>query len=228
MESDHDGLASLTLGTDWFGRVQETAHAFVPFITSKGPELLAHVESSLNSPATVRRLWAEIKPALKAELLATKLDSALARETRLLSVITGDTISKLIADFLCGAYSDLRQNDRSTYPDLYFVTRDYSMLPRRARGQAIGPAIRGTRPTSVPDGVEIKSNNGARIRVDCHHPHQGLHLALTYTNEAGVWKVLGLYLAYLAKSDYKRAHRNTTATTEKFSFGHTTFISVFE
>jgi hypothetical protein len=35
-----------------------------------------------------------------------------------------------------------------------------------------------------------------------------------------------VYLAYLSKADYTRAERNTTATTEKFSFGHAPFISV--
>jgi hypothetical protein len=35
-----------------------------------------------------------------------------------------------------------------------------------------------------------------------------------------------VYLAYLSKANYKRAERNTTATTDKFSFGHTPFISV--
>ena len=154
------------------------------------------------------------------------MDAALDQERQLLAVITGDTVSKLIADFLCEEHPNLAQNNRSTYPDLYFSTSDYSSLPRRARGLAVGPALRGGRPTSVPDGIEIKSNRGTRIRVDSHHDHQGLHLALTFDYEGDGWRTHDLYLAYLSKADYTRAARHTTATTEKFSFGHAPFISV--
>ncbi|MEK7834089.1 MAG: hypothetical protein AAB401_23580, partial [Acidobacteriota bacterium] len=93
------------------------------------------------------------------------------------------------------------------------------------RGNAVGPALRGGNPTSVPDGIEIKSQRGRRIRVDCHHDHQGIHLVMTFDKENEIWSVLDVYVAYLAKSNYARATRNTTATTEKFSFSHATFIS---
>jgi hypothetical protein len=154
------------------------------------------------------------------------MDDALKREGGLFSLITGDTVSKLIADFLCEKYQDLAQNNRSTYPDLYFSTADYSKLPKRTRHLAVGPALRGDKPTSVPDGIEIKSNKGARIRVDSHHDHQGLHLALTFEKRGDKYRALDLYLAYLSKADYTRATRRTTATTDKFSFGHAPFISV--
>jgi len=189
-------------------------------------DLMRHVESSLNSPAVVREIWGRVKEGLKDKQLIAEMDNALEREQTLLSVITGETVSKLIADFLCGRYGELAQNNRSTYPDLYLKTADYSRLPKRKRGLAEGPALRGGRPTSVPDGIEIKSNSGQRIRVDCHHDHQGLHLVLTFDRDGRRWKAHDVYLAYLSKADYKRAERNTTATTEKFSFGHAPFISV--
>ncbi len=226
IERDQNELARLAPSLDWVKRVQWTADTFVPRIVASAEPLLRHVELSLNSPTIVRGIWREIKERLKDERLITDMDYALEQEARLLSVITGDTVSKLIADFLCERYPDLAQNNRSTYPDLYFSTADYSSLPRRTRGLAIGPALRGGRPTSVPDGIEIKSNRGTRIRVDSHHDHQGLHLALTFDYERDKWRAHDLYLAYLAKADYKRAERNTTATTEKFSFGHAPFISV--
>jgi hypothetical protein len=187
---------------------------------------MRHVESSLNSPAVVRAIWGRVKEGAGDAQLIAEMDDALEREQTLLSVITGETVSKLIADFLCGRYRDLEQNNRSTYPDLYPKAADYSRLPKRTRGLAEGPALRGGRPTSVPDGIEIKSNRGPRIRVDCHHDHQGLHLALTFERDVDRWTVHDVYLAYLSKADYKRAERNTTATTDKFSFGHAPFISV--
>ncbi len=226
IERDQNELARLVPSLDWVERVRRTTDTVVPRIISSAERLLRHVELSLNSPAIVRAIWLEVRERLKDERLITEMDNALEQEARLLSVITGDTVSNLIADFLCELYPDLAQNNRSTYPDLYFSTADYSSLPKRKRGLAVGPALRGERPTSVPDGIEIKSNRGTRIRVDSHHDHQGLHLALTFDYEEDRWRAHDLYLAYLAKADYKRAERNTTATTEKFSFGHAPFISV--
>lgn len=210
----------------WPERIRRTAETYVPRIVEAAKDLMRHVESSLNSPAVVREIWGRVKDGLNDDQLIAEMEDALKREQTLLSVITGETVSKLIADFLCGRYEELAQNNRSTYPDLYLKTADYSQLPKRKRGLAEGPAVKGDRPTSVPDGIEIKSNSGLRIRVDCHHDHQGLHLVLTFDRDRGRWTVHDVYLAYLSKSDYKRAERNTTATTDKFSFGHAPFISV--
>ncbi|GEM_PF-248360 len=218
-------LLKLSPRLGWTERVRHTAETFVPRIVASATDLMRHIESSLNSPLVVRAIWDRVKGRVNNKPLIEKMDNALEREQALLSVITGETISKLIADFLCERNQELAQNNRSTYPDLYSQTAEYSQLPKRKRGLAEGPALRGGSPTSVPDGIEIKSNRGQRIRVDCHHDHQGLHLALTFDYEVQ-WKVYDVYLAYLSKADYKRAERNTTATTDKFSFGQAPFISV--
>lgn len=226
IERDQGELLKLDPRIGWPERVRETAEAHVPGIVASARDLMRHVETSLNSPAVVRMVWERVKEGVEDAQLIAEMDDALEREQMLLSVITGETVSKLIADFLCGRYRELAQNNRSTYPDLYSNAADYSRLPRRTRGLAAGPAVRGGRPTSVPDGIEIKSNRGARIRVDCHHDHQGLHLAFTFDRTGELWTAHDVYLAYLSKADYKRAERNTTATTDKFSFGHAPFISV--
>ena len=226
IKCDESGLLELEPRVGWPERVCAMAESYVPHLVASAAGLMRHVESSLNSPANVRELWERVKEVIDDDELAAEMDFALGREQALLSVITGETVSKLIADFLCGRFSELAQNDRSTYPDLYSRTADYSRLPKRTRGLAEGPALRGGRPTSVPDGIEIKSNRGLRIRVDCHHDHQGLHLALTFDHDGARWRVHDVYLAYLSKADYTRARRNTTATTDKFSFGHAPFISV--
>lgn len=182
---DEGGLSRLEPRLGWPERVRETAETYVPHVVETAGDLMRHVESSLNSPAVVRAVWERVKEQLDDARLVAEMEDALGREQTLLSVITGETVSKLIADFLCGRYRELEQNTRSTYPDLYPLTADYSRLPRRTRGLAEGPALRGGRPTSVPDGIEIKSNRGPRIRVDCHHDHQGLHLALTFDRDGG-------------------------------------------
>jgi hypothetical protein len=226
IERDRANLSALEPNIGWSERVRRTAETYVPRIVESAGDLMRHVEASLNSPAAVRTVWGRVKASVKDKELVAEMDDALERERMLLSVIGGETVSKLIADFLCGRYGELAQNNRSTYPDLYLRTADYSGLPKRTRNLAEGPALRGGRPTSVPDGIEIKSNRGQKIRVDCHHDHQGLHLALTYVHDGGKWTVHDVYLAYLSKSDYTRAERNTTATTDKFSFGHAPFISL--
>lgn len=226
IERDEGELLRLNPQLGWPERVRQTAETFVPRIVTSARDLMIHVESSLNSPLVVRTNWQRIKEGLADESQVAEMDNALEREQTLLAVITGETVSKLIAGYLCGRNRELAQNNRSTYPDLYLQTVDYSQLPKRTRGLAEGPALRGGMPTSVPDGIEIKSNRGQRIRVDCHHDHQGLHLALTFDYDGARWQVYDIYLAYLSKADYKRAERNTTATTDKFSFGHAPFISV--
>jgi hypothetical protein len=229
IKRDRAALTALQPSVGWKERADQTAEKFVPVLVATADELIREVEQSLNSPRTVRVIWNKLKnqlPDQHFEQSVNAMDSALRQELELLLVITGETVSKLIADFLCRSFGNLGQNNRSTYPDLYFNDVDYSVLPTRSRGHAEGPARRGNNPTSVPDGIEIKSNKGARIRVDCHHDHQGLHLALTFSKENDGWRVYDVYLAYLSKFDYTRATRNTTATTEKFSFGHAPFISV--
>jgi hypothetical protein len=193
-ERDQDGLLKLEPHIGWLERVRATAETYVPRIVESASDLMGHVESSLNSPLVVREIWERVKQRVKDKRLVAEMDDALAREQMLLSVITGETVSKLIADFLCGRYQELAQNNRSTYPDLYLQAAHYSRVPRRTRGLAEGPALRGGRPTSVPDGIEIKSNRGPRIRVDCHHDHQGLHLALTFEQAGNRLKVHDVYL----------------------------------
>ncbi|MEP7336820.1 MAG: hypothetical protein ABI977_03680 [Acidobacteriota bacterium] len=232
IERDMAGLSIIEPNLGWKPRVEKVARQFIPRLVEIAPKLKQDVALVLNSPHIIRETWARVKNHLEAGKIPAEIKKSISVierelefEARLLSVITGETVSNLISDFLCREFPDLKKNNRSTYPDLYFASFDYSKLPFRKRGNAMGPALRGSNPTSVPDGIEIKSQRGRRIRVDCHHDHQGLHLVMTFNKENEVWSASDVYVAYLAKSDYARATRNTTATTEKFSFSHATFIS---
>lgn len=233
IERDTASLSALEPKLKWKQRIETGVKLFVPGLIELAPKLRQEVELTLNSPHNARATWSKIKEHLRQgripkeiEQHISLLDAELGLEARLLTVITGETVSNLISDFICHEFPDLHKNNRSTYPDLYFASFDYSHLPRRQSGNAIGPALRREHPTSVPDGIEIKSQRGKRIRVDCHHDHQGLHLAMTFDQAGERWRAYDVYLAYLSKSDYRRATRNTTATTEKFSFSHAPFISV--
>jgi hypothetical protein len=232
-QADTTGLKSLPYA-NWRERVGRSIRSFVPDLVSFGPDLIKEVQLTLNSPQLIREAWESLRDVLYLRGLIEDIKeetffitSELERESRLLAEITGETVSSLIADFLCRARPDFQKNNRSTYPDLYFNWADYSILPRRTAANPSGPALKGTAPTSVPDGVEIKSQRGKSIRVDCHHPHQGMHLVMTF-GKTTYWEVHNLFIAYLSKADYRRATRNTTATTEKFSFGQAPFISVID
>jgi hypothetical protein len=233
IKRDAESLAQLVPALPWQQRAETAARRFLSRLFAVAPGLIREVELTLNSPQIIRITWEQIKAALQAVPVteATKqqvavMDHELALEAKLLTVVTGEIVSHLMADFLCREVAGLQQNNRSTYPDLYFDEFDYSQLPPRRRGSALGPARKGLLPSSVPDGVEIKSQRGKRIRVDCHHNHQGLHLVLTFDQAGDRWQVFDLYVAYLTQADYRRATRNTTATTEKFSFSQAPFISV--
>lgn len=233
IKKDVEALSALEPGLNWNQRVEEALGLFMPRLIEIAPALLREVELILNSPQIIRAIWKKIKTDLQEVLLPKEthhhisvLDRELTFESQLLTVITGETVSSLIADYLCREIPSLKKNNRSTYPDLYFGHFDYRLLPRRSSGPASGPALKGSSPSSVPDGIEIKSQRGKRIRVDCHHNHQGLHLVMTFEQVQEVWVVFDLYVAYLTRTDYRRATRNTTANTEKFSFSQTPFISV--
>lgn len=233
VQVDTEELGSLPYA-NWRERVERNVRSFVPDLVSFAPELVKEVQLTLNSPKLIREAWDKVRIALSDKGVIEDLkeetsliSSELARESHLLAEITGETVSGLIADFLCHVRPDFQKNNRSTYPDLYFNWSDYSILPHRTAVNPSGPALKGTMPTSVPDGVEIKSQRGKSIRVDCHHPHQGMHLIMTF-GKANNWEVYDVYIGYLSRGDYRRATRNTTATTEKFSFGQAPFISVID
>lgn len=233
IENDAEALSQLAPALPWRQRIEAAARRFLPRLMALAPRLRRDIELTLNSPRIIRATWQQLKADLQAMPLAEEtqqrlalLDAELILESNLLTIITGETVSHLIADFLCREIAGIRQNNRSTYPDLYLAEFDYSLLPPRRRGHTIGPARKGEAPSSVPDGVELKSQRGKKIRVDCHHNHQGLHLVLTFDRVQEEWKTFDLYVAYLTQADYQRATRNTTATTEKFSFSHAPFISV--
>lgn len=233
IEGDTAALSQLTPRMPWKHRIDAVVKRVIPRLIEFAPTLIQEVELTLNSPQIIRAAWAQIKNSIESMPLTRTthqqlivMDRELNLEAKLLTVITGETVSHLIAEHMCSAIPGLRENNRSTYPDLYFQDFDYSLLSPRRRGYALGPARKGAFPTSVPDGIEIKSQRGKRIRVDCHHHHPGLHVVLTFDQVNGDWKAFDLSVAYLTQADYRRATRNTTATTEKFTFSQAPFISV--
>ena len=182
----------------------------------------------LNSPADVRDTWTRVKQEhdLRGEFVV-KMDHALQYENALLQELTGELVSIVISNYLIDSHPRklLASNGKSDYPDLYLNHYDYSALPKFSRkAKEYGAALKGGRPVKVPDGLEIKSCDG-QLRVDCHNPHAGLHLALVF-QDAGRVSVDDILVAFLTYDDYHHSGRNTEATTVKHSFNDAQFVSL--
>ena len=135
--------------------------------------------------------------------------------------VTGHLLARYPGRALAG-------NSKSDYPDLFIKTYDYSKLPARTRNdKEIGAAVRGKerKPVRVPDGLEIKtSRNNANI--DCHYPHVGLHLMLSFITTGERVAVDDVLAAFLRHDDYRITVPKTKATTLKASFSRALFVSL--
>ncbi len=175
--------------------------------------LKQYVEDVLNAPAKLRVLWAVIREHVDLpEQQILEFDRHLQLDNILRESVTGEVASKVVTQYLTNHNLDLKSNGRSDYPDLYLESLDYSELPvfrkRRGADQEYGAALKGAkrRPVRVPDGLEIKTCRDT-IRVDCHHPHPGLHLVLLFSETNRVFMVTDISVAFLCSSDYREAER---------------------
>jgi len=207
-----------------------TVNALVPWLVTEAPGLRLYVEEILNSPSLLREAWAALKSQIDAPAEIARIDELLSREGVLLNFVAGDTVSIVVTGHLLAKYpaNALAGNSKSDYPDLFLTTYDYSKLPVRARDdQEIGAAVRGKlrKPIRVPDGLEIKtSRNGANI--DCHFPHVGLHLMLSFVTTGEKVAVDDVLAAFLRHDDYRITVPKTKATTLKASFSRAPFVSL--
>ena len=221
---------------DWSERANSTADRLIPWLIAVAPGLKDYVQDVLNAPRVLRSLWTQIRPHVdlpKEQLEA--FDRQLTLDDVLRESVNGEVVSKVVTKYLLEHHPtrSLKANGRSDYPDIYLTTLDYSALPEFKRKIKVTPedeygaALKGPRkrPVRVPDGLEIKTCRD-RIAVDCHHPHAGLHLVLLFTEAARLFTVTDLRVAFLRKTDYREAQRNTTATTVKYSFGGGRFLSL--
>lgn len=216
---------------DWFGRANRTCRELIPWLAEHSGALRSFAEDVLNSPDALRTEWERLRRLITDAQAVARIDKHLGDEAILLDFIAGDTVSIVVTRYLLEHYPlhGLGANSKSDYPDLFLLDRDYSALPKRSqRGEgAIGAAVRGQerKPVRVPDGLEIKtSRNGAPI--DCHYPHRGLHLLLSFNTRSSRLEVDDVLVAFLRQADYRISNRRTEATTVKASFNRAPFVSI--
>ncbi len=217
-------------GFEWFERALTTVRLLVPWLVEEASDLQVYVEDVLNSPALLREAWSDLRPQIDMPVKVARIDQLLEHESVLLDFVAGDTVSIVVTGYLLRRFpgNDLASNSKSDYPDVYLKTCDYSRLPIRRRNLGtIGAAVRGKarKPVRVPDGLEIKTSRN-RANIDCHYPHVGLHLMLSFSTTSERVVVDDVLVAYLRAADYRIATRRTEATTVKASFSRAAFISL--
>lgn len=217
-------------GFGWHKRALVAVNALVPWLIEESPGLRVYVEEVLNSPALLRSAWSSLKSQIDAPGEVARIDELLAREGVLLAFVTGDTVSTVVTGYLLSKYPGgaLAGNSKSDYPDIFVKTHDYSKLPVRSRkDKEIGAAIRGKekKPVRVPDGLEIKTSRD-NANIDCHYPHVGLHLMLSFVTGGPSVVVDDVLVAFLRNADYRITVPKTKATTLKASFSRAPFVSL--
>jgi len=235
-------------GFDWNARVREAARLLIPRLVDIAPTLIQTCEAAFNKVLTLKEHLHndEINSQLEAALTTCrpKLKLRYARwleECRTLAREAADTIphiesqqiSAQVQRFLLseeGLGALIKPNGNSIYPDLLISSFDYSFLPFQSRSSPIpGPCLRNKiapRPSNVPDGLEIKTNKGNKIKVDAHGAHPGLHLGITWEIKSSRVVILDVLLAYIRIQDYSVSDGRVDVTTKKRSFGHDLFISL--
>lgn len=224
---------------DWVSRTKRTIDEFLPTAFSLADHIVELVPKRLNSPFMIEEVFESRRqlllndPQMKA--WAKTMSEYISINRELVGVLESQQVSAEIQRQvqLFGSNSvKMLNNGNSIYPDFIYRDRDYSTLPLQDRRKTVhGPCIQGKkvpRPSNVPDGIELKTNRGRRMRIDAHAPHIGLHLGFTwdYGEEDGRLAINGAWLAFIAEKDHKESARNSKTTTVKYSFGQDKFISL--
>jgi hypothetical protein len=223
-------------GVDWVARTRATLDVLLPrlggianTIVEVIPRRLSAIPALMNGIRAGGDLVVRLRDAeLTAWYESLRTNSELAAQ--IIAQFESQQVSAEIQRFLTGesGLGDVaRANGNSIYPDLWLIGRDYTMLPRQRRTAPIeGPCLRGERPSNVPDGCELKTNRGDRVKVDAHGAHPGLHVAVTWDLRDLAVVITGVWGAYVRIADHRESGRNVAVTTVKYSFGHDLFVSL--
>jgi hypothetical protein len=225
-------------GIDWISRVLRTIDHVSPKLPSLAQYIYDTVPTSLNNPHEALELYKAGKKYIRSnepeavrwsDNMEKILSSAQANTGNLESQQVSAAIQRAIVSEH-GIGNLVVANGNSIYPDLIMRNYDYRGLPMQDRKKTVdGPCLQGRkipRPSNVPDGIEIKTNQSQRIRVDAHGAHAGVHIAITWDLINSRVHIHGVWAAYVRICDHKESQRNVSVTTVKYSFGHSLFMPV--
>lgn len=223
---------------DWNARTLAAIESILPRLPQLAEQLVENVPRRLSSPNKVLQLLkagetfvrqlADTKPEVTSWY--EQLLRAAVEAKDLVGHLESQQVSAEIQRFIIseqGLGDIVFSNGNSIYPDLVLKSHDYEMLSKQSRKAPIdGPCLRGKRPSNVPDGCEIKTNRGKRIKVDAHGAHAGLHLGVTWDFEDDDVVITGVWAGYVREGDHRESGRNVNVTTVKYSFGHDLFVTL--
>jgi hypothetical protein len=225
-------------GVDWISRTKNTLEELLPRLREFAQRLAVDVPANLNAAVHMKVLLDQGETVLQRALERDSAARAWIKQMRRAAdgahAVVGNLESQQISSAIqrytispAGLGDLVVRNGGSIYPDLILKNKDYSMLPRQSRIALVdGPCLRGSNPSNVPDGCEIKTNQGTRVKVDAHGAHPGLHLGVTWDLASGGVKITGVWVAYVRIADHRESGRNVRVTTVKYSFGHDLFRSI--
>lgn len=225
---------------DWRERVAETCELLVPILVDVTPDMVAQCERSINSADELGSLLSNDHARLISEKpehteWLEKCLSNIEMIGNLVRHLESQQISAEIQRIVSTDLADtVHSNGNSVYPDFVRNDLDYSFLPFQSRQEPIdGPCLKGKtlpvpKPSNVPDGLELKTNKGPKIKVDAHGAHPGLHLGVTWELVDDRLNILGVYVGYIRIFDHKLSGGRVAVTTRKASFGHNHFHPIFQ
>lgn len=223
-------------GVDWKARTEETLELLLPRLADVATAIWEQIPRRLNAGVSLIEhvqmglplFTAETPPELAA--WHRELRDHAAQATPLVEQMESQQVSAEIQRLLTSEEvlgKIMGPNGGSIYPDLLIRNRDYSMLPPQSKGSPVdGPCLRHGKPSNVPDGCEIKTNRGTRVKVDAHGAHAGLHVGITWVLRESKIAITGVWGGYIRIADHRESGRNVLVTTVKYSFGHDRFFSL--
>ena len=210
-------------GFDWNDRVREAVSIFLPLLVNLAPVLASQSVEPFNSAAELDEyLHGDDTQSVLLSIPNTSPESQetamrwieycrrrARRAARATPNVESQQISAEVRRFLLsadGIGGIAVDNGNSIYPDLYLANFDYSFLPFQSRSNPIdGPCLRNRedpRPSNVPDGCEIKTNQSEKLKIDAHGAHPGLHVGITWGFDESRVTIYDVWVAYIRELDY--------------------------
>jgi hypothetical protein len=220
-------------GTIWADRLINTYDKLFPKLFESLENIIQTIELKINSISSLYNLLNDrniIKELKKDEVYRDwiKQCQSLSKVIRdQVEEIQNQQITKVIEETLIDELNiNLVRNSNSWYPDLYFKENDYSFLPKNVSNEPCVKGKAGTIPTNVPDGLEVKTNKGQRVKIDAHARHPGFHICFLWEVKHGKFFINCVVFNYIRKEDYYKCNVNSEGTTIKYSLYRRHFVPI--
>ena len=188
----------------WKDRIIGSLDFILDSMYDETEDILEHLDKELN---LVQQLKDNFKDPIvktfdkKQKAWVRDMQNKFEEHTKTINKLT--SVGYIIQSIIGGYYNDdLILNNANSYPDLISRQHDYSVYKKWKRSNPLIPSIKGGLPCNVPDGIEIKTTVGKKIKVGAHYPHEGLHLGFTWEQRGCDIIINGVFITFALKGDY--------------------------